>query len=107
MPMIKLVDPALAEFTTKPELLAAMRIGKDVSQLPGNVIPALRRSKSDLLKSSDLHVRSARNWIPIDRGIWTQVKAQSFCIKCAVRVMEDLVEIVHTGQHLVGHARRD
>src|SRR5205823_645190 len=91
--MVKLLELCAAEFAAEAELMLSGGVGNDIGEMCGDIFAAFRRSEADLVKSSD-------------RKIWrtgeieTVIKIQSITgkIEAGVEVIEDLAEIIHSGQ---------
>ena len=99
---IELINAALANLASKAELMLSKGVGDDVREMAGDVIAAFRWRQTDMFKISDHDLRRATNRLPVHFCIWAQEQAHGFGIEFIVEVMEDLVEIIHTKQHLIG-----
>src|SRR5712664_2087231 len=82
--------------------------------MPSEVGTAFRRRDANLFKSrhsrrtwgSNRDVRRAMDRLSVVGGVRAQEQSQGFSIKAIVEVMEKLVEIISSEEHLIGQLRR-
>ena len=100
--MIKLVEVRLANLASEAQLVRACGVGDDIGYVEGEVTASFRIRETSLLEALNPYVWSPRNLLAFVGCVWTEEQPHILGIKAAVEVVEKLVEIVCTSEHLVG-----
>ena len=98
--MIELVELRLAEFSTQFDLMFADHPREIVGEVASDVVTALGRGLADIIKASYPDAGRTFQGRPGDQSKRGDVEA-------VVEVVEYLVEVIYSGQNLVGDGRRE
>ncbi len=96
--MVELFQLSSAEFATEPELMLAHGVGGDVGEMSGDVLATFRGRQADTIEAGNLNVRRTGQVEPV-----VKVQTVTAELKVGVEVAEDLPEIVHACEQLVGY----
>src|SRR5229473_4809172 len=105
MPVIELFQLRAPELAAETVLMFSNGVGHHVSQMPRHILPAFRWRLAYSVKSTDLNIRRAGQ--PGRVKVWRQNQPVLGHHEPAVEVAEDLPEVIHASQYLVGPACRD
>src|SRR5438477_1080400 len=95
----------VADFKSIAQRVGTDVLRNDVRNMPSQIAAALRWSQTNLLKSIDFDIWSAKNVLPLVDGVRAKKEAHRLRIETVVAIMKNLIEVVSTEQQLIGYFR--